>query len=117
FEELLRNDWDIDCYTFTEQWFDIGSFASYLEATKALVGDQVLRGADVVTQRCALEGSVVLGDHCVVENSTLKNTVVFRGCTIADCVLEDCVIDSGSMLRGVDLMGKMIRQGTVLERK
>ncbi|MDD5469443.1 MAG: nucleotidyltransferase family protein, partial [Candidatus Peribacteraceae bacterium] len=68
FEELLRNNWDIDCYTFTEQWFDIGSFPSYLEATKALVGDQVLRGADVVTQRCTLEGSVVLGDHCVVEN-------------------------------------------------
>ncbi|MDD3897187.1 MAG: NDP-sugar synthase [Candidatus Peribacteraceae bacterium] len=117
FEELLRKNWDIDCYTFTEQWFDIGSFPSYLEATRALVGEQMLAGADVVTQRCTLEGSIVLGDHCFVENSTLKNTVVFRDCTIADCVLEDCVIDSDSTLRGVDLTGKMIRQGTVLERK
>jgi len=117
FEELLRKNWDIDCYTFKERWFDIGSFPSYLEATRVLVGEQVLTGADVTIERCMFEGSIVLGDRSTVQNSTLKNTVLFQDCLITDCVLEDCIIDSGSTLRGVDLTGKMIRQGTVLERK
>ena len=117
FEEFLRKNIDIDCYTFEHPWFDIGSFEAYLEATKALVGNQVLLGKGAIYEENTSEGSVIIGAHSNVKNSTLKNVVIFDNCFITDCVLEDCIIDNGSILKGIDLTGKMLRERTILEKR
>ncbi len=115
FEELLRRDLRVECFTFKEPWFDIGSFQAYLEATRALVGDRVLheRGARCEGTRC--EGSCVIGKNSIVRESHLRNVVLFEHCNVSDCVLEDCILDRNCRLKGVDLSGKMLREGTVLE--
>jgi glucose-1-phosphate thymidylyltransferase len=115
FEEFIRLAVPVECFTFREPWFDIGSFESYLEATRALVGDALLL-QDATFKDSEREGSVVLGKGTKVMKSTLRNTVIFEDCVIEDCVLEDCVIDSGCVLKGADLTGKMIREGTTLTR-
>jgi glucose-1-phosphate thymidylyltransferase len=115
FEEFLRLHIPVDCFTFNEAWFDIGSFDAYLEATRALVGDRLL-AEDAAFEDSQREGSVVLGKGTKVIQSRLRDTVVFEGCVIEDCVLEDCVIDAGCILKGADLTGKMIRAGTTLMR-
>lgn len=117
FEELLRLQKKVDCFRFEEQWFDIGSFETYLEATEMLVGGNVLLGTDSVMTDSTTEGSVVAGVKNSITKSKLQNTVVFDNCIIEDCVLEQCVIDDGCELRGVDLTGKMIRSHTRLIRK
>ena len=114
FEEFLRRGIAIDCFRFEEPWFDVGSFETYLTATKALVGDRALLASTAQLQTCETEGSVVVGERSVVEGSTLRDSVIFEGCRIRNCVLERCVIDDGCTLEGVDLTGKMIRAGTVL---
>ncbi|MFH0769835.1 MAG: NDP-sugar synthase [Candidatus Peregrinibacteria bacterium] len=116
FEELIRRSVPVECFRFREPWFDIGSFASYLEATKALVGDRILRDPSSLFTQNQTEGSVVIGPACRVENSTLRNTVLFEGCTVEDCVIDHCVIDDRCALKGIDLTGKMLRAGTVLRR-
>ncbi len=117
FEEFLRKNINIDCYTFEHPWFDIGSFEAYLEATKTLVGNQMILGEDASCEGNTFEGSVIIGAHSNVKNSTLKNVVVFDNCYVTDCILEDCIIDNGSILEGIDLTGKMLRENTVLKRK
>ncbi|MBU0766814.1 NDP-sugar synthase [Patescibacteria group bacterium] len=104
----------VECFTFTEPWFDIGSFEAYLEATKALVGNQVIKeeGADI--QESQTEGSVVLGSRSKVSNSTLKNVVLFEDCIVEDCEITNCILDHHCELKGVDLEGKMIRENTRL---
>lgn len=114
FEECLRRSIDIDCITFDAPWFDIGSFQSYVHATRALIGERVLRMEGATTDNTILEGSVVLGRHSHVKDSTLCNTVIFEDCVIEDCILEDCVLDDRCVLKGVDLTGKMLRAGTQL---
>lgn len=115
FEELLRLGRRVECFTFTDPWFDIGSFEAYLEATRALVGNQTLtHEAQPIDNTC--EGSVVIGKGSRIQQSTLRDVVVFEGCTIEDCVLENCIIDDGCELRGIDLAGKMIRAATRLVR-
>jgi glucose-1-phosphate thymidylyltransferase len=116
FEELLRQKWDIDCFTFREPWFDIGSFHAYLEATGALVGNRVLQGENTTFDGNTCSGSVVIGDGCRVSKSTLHDVVLFPDSLVEDCVLEQCIVDSGCTLKGVDLTGKMIRAGTTLVR-
>jgi glucose-1-phosphate thymidylyltransferase len=115
-EAFLKHGDTVECFDFDQPWFDIGSFEAYLEATRVLVGDTLI-SAQAVFENSMREGSVVLGKGTKVINSTLRNVVVFDDCTIDDCILEDCVIDSHCVLRRADITGKMIREGTRLERK
>lgn len=114
FEEFLRRKIGVDAFTFTEPWFDIGSFEAYLEATKLLVGDGEVHGEKSQFVESERTGSVVLGKGTDVVRSKLTNTVVFDDCFIEDCVLENCIIDNGCSLRGVELSGKMLRADTTL---
>jgi glucose-1-phosphate thymidylyltransferase len=116
FEELLNRKKPITCFSFSESWFDIGSFDAYLEATRELVGGRVIKEEGAVTEQTNCEGSVVIGERSTVQRSKLTDTVVFEDCMIEDCVLSNCVIDKGCTLRGVDLTGKMLREGSKLIR-
>ncbi len=113
FEEFLHRHIPVQCFTFSEPWFDIGSFEAYLEATRAIVGEKVISDGTIDPQSTC-EGSIVIGKGSVVKNSTLRNVVVFENTVIDDCVLEDCIIDNACTLKGIDLTGKMLRAGTTL---
>lgn len=116
FEELLQRNLQIDCYTFEEPWFDVGSFDAYLEATRTLVGQHHLIDASSAVDTADLQESVVIGKNCQISNARLRNVVVFDNCTIEDCILENCVIDDDCMLQNIDLTGKMLRKGTTLRK-
>lgn len=116
FEELLRLGRTIDVFSFTQPWFDIGSFEAYLDATRLLVGNRVLTAQSAELNDCMCEGSIVLGEESKVSGSELTDTVIFGRCTIEDCIIDNCVIDDDCVLRGIDLSGKMLRAGTRLER-
>ncbi len=115
FEEFLKQKIAVQCFTFTEPWFDIGSFESYLEATKGLVGESILVGEGAELHDTVCEGTVVIGKGSKVTASKLSDTVIFDNCQLNDCVLERCVIDNNCELGQVDLTGKMLREGTKLE--
>jgi len=117
FEELLQREKPITCFAFSEAWFDIGSFDAYIESTKALVGKKTIIGEGSVIERSQCEGSVVIGQNTNVTDSTITDSVVFEDCKIEDCILHNCVLDKGCHLKGVDLTGKMLREGTYLQKK
>lgn len=114
FEELLRRHISVECFTFTEPWFDVGSFEAYLEATRSLVGERVIEEEASEAEQCILTGSVVLGPRSVVRRSELHDVVLFEDCLIEDCVLRNCIVDRRCTLKGADLSGKMLREGTTL---
>lgn len=116
FEELLRLGKTVECFTFKEPWFDIGSFEAYIEATKELIGVHNQIDASSRMDETVTEGSVVIGPHCHITNSQLHDVVIFGDCRIDDCVLRHCIIDEGCTLKKVDLTGKMLRAGTRLIR-
>lgn len=118
FEELLRQNRRIDCYVFSESWFDIGSYDAYIEATQKLVppGSPVIHPSarvDEESQR-AFTGSIVIGAGTAVERSLLRDTILFENCRVTDCVLERCIVDDACLLRGIDLTGKILRSGTTI---
>lgn len=114
FEELLRLGKTVECFSFSDAWFDIGSFDAYLEATRAIVGDTCVNPDSSSLTDTPIEGSVVLGERCMIQSSRLTNVVLFDDCNVNDCVLENCIIDNGCFLQGIDLTGKMLRAGTRL---
>ncbi len=114
FEEFMRRTMAVDAFTFSEPWYDIGSFEAYLEATKLLVGETVVQGEQSRFEDSERTGSVVLGKGSDVVRSKLTNTVIFDDCFIEDCILDNCIIDNRCSLRGVELSGKMLRADTTL---
>jgi len=115
FEEFLRRGIQVKCFQFSENWFDIGSFNAYLNATRTLVGENVILGEEVVEENTQCKGSVVIGDKSCVRDSTLEDVVLFEVCLIEDCILRDCILDRGCHLQGIDLTGKMLRENTKLK--
>ncbi len=117
FEELLRLGQRVECFRFIEPWFDIGSFESYLEATRVLVGERVMQDETNKMQDARCNGSVVIGTGGSVTKSKLTDTVLFDRCMVDNCVLSHCIIDDDCILKGVDLSGQMLRAGTKLMRE
>ncbi len=116
-EQFLARGIRSEAFAFTEPWYDIGSFQSYLEASRHLSGGRILRDATATLESTECRNMAVIGRNSVVRKSALHDVVVFEDCVIEDCVLQDCVIDDRCELRGVDLTGKMIRAGTKLVRE
>lgn len=115
FEELLRRNIPVECFTFSEQWMDIGSFHSYLAAHKELVGESALIAPSAAVESTKLLGSVTIGENCVIKGGELADCMVFDNVTIKDCSLRNCVIDDGCILEGIDLQKQMLRAGTRMQ--
>lgn len=115
-ERFVERNIPCQAFVFKERWFDIGSFESYLEASRYFSGGRIVLDATATLDRTHSTDMVVIGKNSVVRECDLQDVVVFEDCVVEDCVLKNCVIDNGCHLRGVDLTGKMIREGTRLVR-
>ncbi len=89
----------MDAFTFNTGWYDIGDRASYIEATQHYANADTWQGEGVV-----------------IENSTVKDSVLFDGVEIANSSITGCVIDHGARLNGVTLSDCLIGENTVIKR-
>ncbi len=89
----------IDPFTFDSGWYDIGDRASYIEANQRYANADTWKGKDVT-----------------IEDSTVKDSVIFDQVRIVNSAITGCVVDSGSYLDGVSLRDCLIGGGTVIKR-
>ena len=94
-EKALR----MDAFTFDMGWYDIGDRASYIEATQHYAGADTWQGEDVV-----------------LENSVVKDCVLFDGVNISNSSITGCVIDRGTHLEGVELSDCLIGENSFIKR-
>ena len=94
-EKSLR----MDAFTFDTGWYDIGDRASYIEATQRYASADTWQGENVL-----------------IENSAVKDSVLFDGVRIANASITGCVIDRGAYLEGVTLSNCLIGKNTVIKR-
>lgn len=114
FEYLLEKEAPIDVFTFSEDWIDIGSFESYLDAHKQLLNENSIHESSQIID-CQLGESVDIGPDCIIENSELDHVIVMKGARIKNARLRGCIIDQHCQIEDVDLDRKMIREGTVIK--
>jgi len=94
---LKERNLRMDAFTFDTGWYDIGDRASYIEATQRYANADTWQGKDVV-----------------IENSVVKNSILFDGVRIANASITGCVIDRGAQLDGVALRDCLIGENTVI---
>lgn len=103
----------VDCFTFDQGWYDIGSFAAYIDANKVTQKEQLIKkNTAFVDMDSQITGSVFLGENVKIKNSFIQSSLILDNCEITDCVIRDSVIDQNSKLTNLDLTQKMIREGS-----
>jgi len=115
FEYLHQKNIDINIYTFTEPWFDIGSFQGYLEAHKQIQKDSILKHESAEIKNSKLLGAVSIASNCEIKDSILENVIVFPGTKIEKSELRNCIIDQNSRILGLDISYQIIRANSFLK--
>ena len=113
FEFLLEKAQEIEVYSFEEDWVDIGSFASYLDAHRLLMPENQISG-DSRLENTDIGRAVQVGKGCSIKNSSLNEVIIMENCEITDANLRGCIIDENCQISGVDLNHKMIRAGSII---
>ncbi len=115
FEYFLRQGEVVQTFSFTEPWFDIGSFGAYLEAHKLLVGENQIIGENFSRDNSQLSGAIVIGDNVKLSDCEIVDSVILDNCELHDCVIKNSVIDQNCKLRGLDLDHKILRENVRIE--
>ena len=108
----LPNSIVISAVLVPGDWFDVGSFETYLDAHRVLQKQANLVGNNVHQSENVLSGKVFIGQDSVIKNSTLHDVIIYPGCRIENCHISHSVIDTGCRLAGLDLNQKLVRGGT-----
>ena len=114
FEEYLRHNIPVDCWSFLGNWKDIGSFQSYMEIHRTVVQSPIVHPKSTLDTSTKLLGAIDIGPKTSIKDSTLEDCIIFGDSIIEHCVLRGCIIDTGTVLRNIDLDDKMLRAGTRL---
>lgn len=115
FEYFLQKGNEVRCWSFSDPWFDIGSFEAYISAHKFL-----LKQSQIITETAKLHdtdlsGAVVIGENALIKDSVIIDSVILDGVEIKNCVIKNSIIDNSCKLKGLDLDHKILRACTKIK--
>ncbi|PSH01849.1 MAG: glucose-1-phosphate thymidylyltransferase [Nanohaloarchaea archaeon QH_8_44_6] len=102
---------DMYAFSFDGDWFDIGTRKGYIEATKAVVGENKIAGE---TKNCSIGENVLIMKDSEMENVEVENSIIFNGVKLKDSEVRNSLIDQNSNIEGADLNGAIIGEHTTL---
>jgi len=112
FEYMLKQGETIHYFPFNEEWYDIGSFNSYISAHQNIQGNEIIIEKTTKTdQKSQLIGAVYIGKYSSIQNSIIENSIIMNNCQIKNTVIRNCIIDQNTNIKNIDLNHKMIREG------
>ncbi len=88
----------IDPFIFETGWYDIGDRASYIEANQHVGNCDTYTGKNVVIDDSTVKGSVIL-DDVKIRNSEITGCVIDQGCVLEGVNLQNCLVKAGSIIR------------------
>ena len=123
----------IKAYRFSEYWFDIGSADSYLEALRTLLRESsieeiqispyskiippvvIKRGAKILG-RSIIGPFAYIGEDCVIENSDVSDSIIFRKTVIRNSTIWRSIIDERCEIRNLELRKSLVGGHAKIQR-
>lgn len=109
--EWAHEKTDMYAFSFDGDWFDIGTRKGYLEATKAVVGENKIAGD---TKNCDIGENVIVMNDSSMENVTIQDSIIFGNVDMKDSEVRGSLVDENSDIEGADLNGAIIGEHTTL---
>jgi len=112
FIQWLQGQEAVHAFAFEDDWYDIGSPASYLEAIA-----WELNGGQLIAEDATVDGSdigenVHILSGAEVTDSVVNGSIVFPDTTIDDSHIDGSIVDQGCKLSNVNLDGAVIGEYT-----
>jgi len=118
FEHFISKGQEVNVFEFKEKWFDIGSFAQFLEANlffgKKEKGKDFLFSGQKTKIKNSLIKNSVIGKNCEIKNCEIKNSIIFSNTSLNNAKISNSVLDDNCLVENLDISEKMIRQNSVL---
>ncbi|NJE11153.1 sugar phosphate nucleotidyltransferase [Thermococcus sp. MAR1] len=130
---LLERKESIKAYRFSDYWYDIGSADSYLEALKTLLKEShveeiqispyakiippvvIKRGAKILG-RSMIGPYAYIGEECVIENSDVSDSIIFRNTIIKNSTIWRSIIDEKCEIRNLELRKSLVGGHAKIQR-
>ena len=130
---LLERGEDIAAYRFSDYWYDIGSADSYLEALKTLLKEShieeiqispyskiippvvIKRGARILG-RSIIGPFAYIGEECIIENSDVSDSIIFRKTVIRNSTIWRSIIDEKCEIRNLELRKSLVGGHAKIQR-
>jgi len=109
--EWAHEKTDMYAFSFDGDWFDIGTRKGYIDATKAVVGENKIAGE---TKNCDVGENVLIMKDSELENVTIENSIIFNDVKLKDSEVRNSLIDQNSNIEAADLNGAIIGEHTTL---
>lgn len=130
---LLGRGEDIRAYRFNDYWYDIGSADSYLEALKTLLREShieeiqispyskiippvVIKRGSRILGRSIIGPFAYIGEDCVIENSDVSDSIIFRGTVIRNSIIWRSIIDEKCEIRNLELKKSLVGGHAKIQR-
>ncbi|NPA48100.1 MAG: NDP-sugar synthase [Thermococci archaeon] len=130
---LLSGGEPIRAYRFSDYWYDIGSADSYLEALRTLLREShieeiqispyakiippvvIKRGARILG-RSLIGPFAYIGENCVIENSDVSDSIIFRRTVIRNSTIWRSIIDEKCEIRNLELRKSLVGGHAKIQR-
>ena len=117
FIQWLQNRDTVRAFDFDGAWFDIGTADSYLETVAWMLEDGP-KIADTATVRNSdIGANVQVMGGAEVQDTTLRNSVVFSDATVVDCDLRDSIVDEAAHVVGLARSDALVGAHTQLPER
>ena len=110
-EKFLEDKIPVKAYRFTGEWYDIGSYESYLELHKK---HRLRIIESKFPADCQGYGSVYVGKKVKLAKTIIIDSVIMEKCRIENCTLRNTVVAHQSILLNIDLENKIIPKNSIL---
>ena len=114
FAHLLAQKVSVKATEVSGEWFDVGSFETYLAAHKAFQKEALQTGKNTELQSNTFSGKVFVGADSQIKNCQITDSIIYPNVKLENCHLSQVVIDEGCDLKGLDLCHKLVRGRTQL---
>ncbi|MFB6199289.1 MAG: sugar phosphate nucleotidyltransferase [Candidatus Nanohaloarchaea archaeon] len=87
-------------YSFSGEWFDVGTPEGYLKASASVADGNSVEGE---TENCVIGENVVVMENARLENVTIENSIVFPETEITDSEVRNSIIDRDCVIENSDI--------------
>jgi len=130
---LLSKGIEIYAYRFDNYWYDIGSSDSYLEAMKTLLKESRIEDIQIspyskiippvvikkgvrILGRSIIGPYAYIGEECVIENSDISDSIVFKNSVIRNSTIWRSIIDKKCEIRNLELKKSLVGGHAKIQR-
>lgn len=114
FEYFIKKKQPVEYFSFSESWYDIGSFESFMQMNKDFIGMKSMKDKSVkFDKKTKFSGFSLVEKNVTLKNVRIENSIIMEGSYIENCDIKNSLISPYCILKNKDFFHKIIRTETL----